>query len=150
MTRRRNVLLSLAAILVVCFLSSAARAQGAWPGHGALGDQLLYARGYGSVGMLYSLGYVPVPPYFALHPPVYYSYPVPRPYGYSPYAYPGTVMTPEWKPAAPQEIINPYVEPDPTSTSTDGKMANRAQTIINPFVQQNGTADSDLVGIVKP
>lgn len=28
------------------------------------------------------------PPYFALYPPVYYSYPVRRPYGLSPYAWP--------------------------------------------------------------
>ena len=34
-------------------------------------------------------------PYFAAHPPVYYSYPVPRTYGYSPFAYPPYVMTPE-------------------------------------------------------
>ena len=33
----------------------------------------------------YSSEYVP---YYAMHPPVYYSYPVPRPYGYSPFAYP--------------------------------------------------------------
>src|SRR5436305_2234169 len=34
-------------------------------------------------------------PYFALHPPVYYSYPVPRTYGYSPFAYGPEVMTPD-------------------------------------------------------
>ena len=36
-------------------------------------------------------------PYYAAHPPVYYSYPVPRPYGFSPYAYPPGTMTPEPK-----------------------------------------------------
>ncbi len=41
-------------------------------------------------------------PYFALHPPVYYSYPVPRTYGYSPFAYPPGVMTPES--AAPEPV----------------------------------------------
>ena len=37
---------------------------------------------------LYSVGAIPTPPYFALHPPVYYSTPVPRAYGYGPWAYP--------------------------------------------------------------
>ena len=49
-------------------------------------------------------------PYFAAHPPVYYSYPVPRTYGYSPFAYPPYVMTPEvGGESAPVEITNPYV-----------------------------------------
>ena len=33
-------------------------------------------------------------PYFALFPPVYYSYRVPRTYGYSPFAYPPGILTP--------------------------------------------------------
>ena len=48
-------------------------------------------------------------PYFAEHPPVYYSYPVPRPYGFSPYALPAGVMPAELQVSPkPQEIINPY------------------------------------------
>lgn len=35
-------------------------------------------------------------PYHAVHPPVYYSHIVPRPYGYSPYAYVPGVVTPEF------------------------------------------------------
>ena len=66
-------------------------------------------------------------PYFAQHPPVYYSHPVPRPYGFSPYAYPGWVRTPDarYSEAAsvsrvarspeprvePLRIVNPYVDP---------------------------------------
>ena len=49
-------------------------------------------------------------PYFSAHPPVYYSYPVPRTYGYSPFAYPPYVMTPDLgEDSAPVEITNPYV-----------------------------------------
>lgn len=47
-------------------------------------------------------------PYFSLHPPVYYSYPVPRPYGYSPWAYPGWTETPHVPSAEPQTLVNPY------------------------------------------
>ena len=49
-------------------------------------------------------------PYFAAHPPVYYSYPIPRTYGYTPFAYPPTVRTPDISLASsPQTIVNPYV-----------------------------------------
>lgn len=58
-------------------------------------------------------------PYFAAHPPVYYSQPVPRTYGYSPFAYTPTTMTPEVvTTVAPVEIINPYV-PSSTKESAD-------------------------------
>jgi hypothetical protein len=85
-------------------------------------------------------------PYFALHPPVYYSYPVPRTYGYSPFAYPPHVMTPEFAGAPqPLEIINPHVEgPEakPTnSTKPDRAAATSARVeplvVINPFVAPN-------------
>jgi hypothetical protein len=81
-------------------------------------------------------------PYFALHPPVYYSYPVPRTYGYSPFAYLPGVMTPDVMiDPQPLEIINPHVP----STKSD-KPAAKADTtaaasrqpeplvIINPYV----------------
>jgi hypothetical protein len=53
--------------------------------------------------------YAPIPlradqpiPYYAVHPPVYYSHIVPRPYGYSPYAYVPGIVTPQselWGPS---------------------------------------------------
>jgi hypothetical protein len=62
--------------------------------------------GYGACG---NDGYNDHIPYFALHPPVYYSVPVARTYGYSPFAYPPSVMTPPVEEGGPQEITNPYV-----------------------------------------
>jgi hypothetical protein len=94
-------------------------------------------------------------PYFAAHPPVYYSTPVPRTYGYSPFAYPPGVRTPEVAGgcAQPVEIINPYVpssteESAPANKTTSKTIRNRTishgeaatqeptgpMTIINPFV----------------
>jgi hypothetical protein len=82
-------------------------------------------------------------PYYALHPPVYYSYPVPRTYGYSPFAYPGCVMTPEMcGEVQPLEIINPYVPSDPegkAASTTKDRTANASRqpeplVIINPYV----------------
>jgi hypothetical protein len=92
-------------------------------------------------------------PFFALHPPVYYSYPVARPYGYSPFAYPGWVTTPASEEEGSKEIINPFVPPktapskkaQPTAAPTaDDSAASGAvvadsprdtvHLIINPYV----------------
>ena len=123
-----------------------------YAGIGSLGYSFGNVFGYGFGGFAaaspYSLGQVPVPPYFSLHPPVYYSHPVPRPYGYSPYAYPGWVGTPDLAaaPPCPQELDNPYVAP--TNAKADestpaGKSAKsdefasydpKPQHIVNPYV----------------
>jgi hypothetical protein len=93
---------------------------------------------------------MPLPPYFALHPPVHYSLPVPRTYGYSPYAYPGWVPTPEVEvPVQPQEILNPYVEPQAEPAS--GQTASRAKLIVNPFVEQRmSPREGTLATVVAP
>ncbi|OHB77571.1 MAG: hypothetical protein A2W31_01550 [Planctomycetes bacterium RBG_16_64_10] len=81
-------------------------------------------------------------PYFAEHPPVYYSYPVPRTYGYSPYASPPTYTEPELR-VDPVIIPNPYVPVEPTSTGK-AKPADRSAAkpghsvplvITNPYFQ---------------
>jgi hypothetical protein len=107
------------------------------------------------------------PPYFALHPPVYYSYPVPRTYGYSPFAYPGCVPTPDLHLglADPGAISNPYV-PDSQSpvdpedgpqlpgaeptASRDRTASTRPLRIRNPFVETATAAaplPADLPGL---
>jgi hypothetical protein len=81
-------------------------------------------------------------PYFAAHPPVYYSYPVPRTYGFSPFAYPPNVMTPEVADAAqPLEIINPYVPSTqqkaaekPADQTAAAKSQPEPLVVLNPFV----------------
>ena len=93
-------------------------------------------------------------PYFAMFPPVYYSMPVPRTYGWSPFAYPPGTMTPEVQTAVPEVIINPYVpqqsqaEPSSNKTASTGSAAERVRTkpepkvIINPFVTSLKTAST--------
>jgi hypothetical protein len=82
-------------------------------------------------------------PYFSLHPPVYYSMPVPRTYGWSPWAYPPGVMTPEVADCEPQVIENPHVEGSLQSKRgvmrkqpPADRSANvvRPKVILNPFV----------------
>lgn len=97
-------------------------------------------------------------PYFAAHPPVYYSQPVPRTYGYSPFAYTPDTRTPDVVPAMrPVEILNPYVQPSssnapatraPKTRSTKGRTISDSKpvveptgplTIINPYVSSGKT-----------
>jgi hypothetical protein len=88
-------------------------------------------------------------PYFALHPPVCYSEPVPRTYGYSPFAYPPGVMTPEVS-CAPQPVTinNPYVPSATPAASPAGATPDRSAAttsaveplvVINPYVMQSGS-----------
>ena len=96
--------------------------------------------GYG-YGYLYSnLDYKI--PYFAAYPPVYYSYPVPRTYGHSPFAYPPGTITPEIvkAPVQPTTILNPYVKQNDAADGekTDKTAAAAVQpeplVILNPYV----------------
>src|SRR5689334_7914027 len=86
-------------------------------------------------------------PYFSMFPPVYYSLPVPRTYGWSPFAYPPGTMTPEVVVDQPQDIINPYVPQNKDSKpaakpTTSAKSAARTasyrpavpQVLINHYV----------------
>lgn len=85
-------------------------------------------------GFLYRFSYQEANvPHFALYPPVYYSDVVPRTYGYSPFAYPPYVQTPEVVPAPPVTISNPYV---PTPANPVKSDPTAAVTIRNHFVSQ--------------
>jgi hypothetical protein len=74
-------------------------------------------------------------PYFALHPPVYYSRPVPRTYGYTPFASLPDSSIFETIQAQPAPVRNPYVivvGADGTAVSSDS-----APLIVkNPFVDR--------------
>ena len=107
-----------------------------------------YGLGYYGLGgpfeMPYAMGRIPTPPYFALHPPVHYSHAVPRTYGYSPWAYPGTFMTPDVNVIEPAEVINPYVEPEASSgTEATNHVAAIPVVIRNPFVDQSGEIQAE-------
>ena len=103
--------------------------------------------GYGGFNDIYGLGLLygilsENVPYHAAFPPVYYSAPVPRTYGYSPFAYPPGVMTPEIvEHAQPLEIINPHMEKTSNAGSdpVEDKVTITPTTpeplvVINPYV----------------
>jgi hypothetical protein len=86
-------------------------------------------------GYSFGLGYHEQIPHYALYPPVYYSLPVPRTYGYSPFAYPGWVMTPEVVDEKPATIINPHVpQPDAEEKPTALRVTSNVRVIANPYV----------------
>ena len=79
-------------------------------------------------------------PFYWQYSPVYYSQPVPRTYGYSPYAYPPGVQTPEVV-VEPELTINPYVPRKKSTAEATGRVASRVKRIQNPFV---GTSASEV------
>lgn len=122
---------------------------------GLSSSSALACDGCGGLGYGFGLGYMYNSldyrvPYFAAHPPVYYSYPVPRTYGYSPWAYPPNVRTPEvvFEPQ-PLTITNPHVDAssleakasvDQTTKAepqSPGMQAPEPLVIENPFVKSS-------------
>ncbi len=125
------------AALLVASLMFTNESQAQYGYGGGISSGLPYY-GFGYSGSLYGLGYVPVPPYFALHPPVYYSHEIRRrPMGDSPYAYSARRPAPAPK---RQFSLNPFapgpvIEEGPlqTSQATDSV----AQVMQNPFYGDN-------------
>jgi hypothetical protein len=146
--KRHLLILCALAALAVCVPAKSADA-GNGCGHGGFGGCGI-GGGIGIGGYNDICGYAELYrelynnlPYFALHPPVYYSYPVPRTYGYSPFAYPPGVMTPEIAvEVQPVTIINPHVPASPekaVKTAKEDRTASKAApveplVIINPYV----------------
>ncbi len=111
---------------------------------------------------LYRNGQIPVPPYFALHPPVYYNGIDYQRYGSTPFAYPHTwwqqygygynhgppPISTAGPTAAPLVIENPHTTNDASlpEKSKDSD-ATVAAVIINPFVSENAVnVNLDHVG----
>jgi len=136
------------AILTTCLLVSSAQAIDRFgPGIGLRGfHRGQHFPGYGfesgffgyrSSSSLYGLGYIPVPPYYALHPPVYYSHPVPYPYGASPFArLPARGFEID---VSPRPIVNPYIPlgtetlPESEAPVETEATASAPKLIANPF-----------------
>lgn len=137
MTKFRLLLSSLVVLSAMALLPSESRAQ--WGGPEGIGNLC----GFGVSGTLYGLGRVPVPPYFAIHPPVYYGHRYFRSYGESPYARPARSSRPFIVSA--QLITNPFV-PQPAASGAaapqaaeqpaeGAAVASQPQMIINPYYE---------------
>lgn len=90
-------------------------------------------------------------PYFAMHPPVYYSYVVPRPYGYSPFPYPPGVRTPEIAVPKPKVIQNRFVPRPANLPEAQNRVTQQPLRIRNPFVAQAvGSPVQQTAGLASP
>jgi hypothetical protein len=101
-----------------------------------------YLFGYGATNTPGIRSFVPAPPYFALHPPVYYGQRYTRPYGDSPFA-----SWPQLQPAAgyhvhpaashAQVIANPYAAPCCLESSDTSPVVGDAAAPVQPLVIDN-------------
>lgn len=109
--------------------------------------------GFGSYGYYnYGIGpYIPAPPYFALHPPVYYGTRYTRPYGDSPFASPSQLQpSPGYVPTRhveralilnnPSCTVTPIVPstapmPTPANTVPASPVVVKPLVIDNPYFQ---------------
>ncbi len=131
-TRAALLVFALAAVAA----SQAAAADGP-VGYGGWGHWAYYFPNY----PLYGREYIP---YYALHPPVYYSFPIPRTYGRSPFAYPpcGCGPEPVLEVAQPKVITNPFVDhSEVPHASTPRSAAIQPKRVINPYVNTAHAAD---------
>ena len=143
LTLRRTLLLAVA-LMIPLATSQDASAQCGLNGCGGYGYGCAF-----DIGRLYRVLADNVP-HYAAFPPVYYSLPVARSYGYSPFAYPPGYPTPEVSVAQPQTIENPYMNDQPANGSGDGAAAEDTTTSIeaptpplvinNPYVTGLQTA----------
>lgn len=116
------------AIVATALITSAAQAQQPYGGYGCGLGSMWYP------GMWYNVYSTESIPYYQLHPPVYYSQPVPRAYGWSPFAYPPGVLTPEVvETAAPQVQANPFVPKSSVSEDDERVAGTQPLRITNPF-----------------
>ncbi|MCA9192597.1 MAG: hypothetical protein KDB03_12570 [Planctomycetales bacterium] len=97
---------------------------------------------YGYRGFNFSApAYGPTPPYFALHPPVYYGARYTRPYGVSPYAaWPQLQANPSYapRPAVDQTrlLANPYCSTEGNVVPSSGPANSGPLVINNPYYNQ--------------
>ena len=122
MNRLRAFILGVGLIGCIDAAASSAHAQFFAPSYG-------FAGGTGP----YNLYTQDTPPFYAMYPPVYYSRPVARTYGFSPFAYPPGVPTPQNFASAPQgvqtsEIYDSNAPPGPADA-----LAAAPLMIENPY-----------------
>jgi hypothetical protein len=137
--------LSTSAALALCLAASTASADCGGYGIGNCSFGNLNA--FGASGSLYGSGYLPVPPYFAIHPPVYYSHQYYRPYGWSPFAQPGYIAPAMLRPE-PRLVVNPHVKDVKVKMAPKDNTA-RSEMIVNPYFVKAGTTGQGLVTAEK-
>ena len=138
--------MQLTKILLPCLLLVAVSASARAGDCGNLA--LAYLYGYNAHVQTQSFG--PAPPYFAIHPPVYYGQRYYRPYGASPYAaWPQLQANPDYAPRAGSQptsggmiITNPHFAESVVPAVVEKPVSNRVVEpliIDNPYFQAQET-----------
>ncbi len=84
-------------------------------------------------------------PYYAVYPPVYYSHPVSRPYGQSPFAAPPEERSPgheEPIDGGPLVVVNPFAADEAGATPLESSSPKWLR-IKNPFATDNAATDRE-------
>lgn len=133
--------MKLAKLLLPCLLAFSCPAAA----HATDNLALAYLFGYGGLNGARMQAYVPAPPYFAVHPPVYYGQRYARPYGASPYAaWPQLQPNGSYAPqpqaayaAPPQCILNPYHVSAQADAAAETVLQAAPATPVEPLVIDN-------------
>jgi hypothetical protein len=143
MTMANSLIHKIVTSLIVCFAASVAweASTHAFDGFGPCSPYTFPWFGYGNNGpAAYALGNIPAPPYFALHPPVYYSHPQPRTYGHSPFASSCDCHHAGRSATMARVVVNPYTPAAPTTSAANtDKVAGAMKRISNPFYEKPGS-----------
>lgn len=131
---KRLLLLAVAITAVSIMAESNANAQGYLNGY-QFGTGVSWNRGYRVQDREQQ-------PFFARHPPVYYSHIVKRPYGVSPYPAPAGIMPVEMQIVTPDPltVANPFfnkqVAPvkQSTNSESESKTENKTTWVVNPHL----------------
>jgi hypothetical protein len=121
-------------VVFLALVTSVAAGQDLWP-CGGFGCGPWY-------GQMACFGWYPwggrfeKPPYYALNPPVYYTCPVSRPYGYSPFAYSPYSVGNRPESGGPVTVLNVYLGQQAPETASKGPTAPRPLRVQNPFLAQ--------------
>lgn len=102
---------------------------------GGFGGPYLYGAGYGL------FVYERLPQY-SLFPPVYYKHPTPRPYGYSPYAYPPGFTTPDVGAKSHGTVVINHYVPQSSSANEPADRQQEPLVINNPYVKAKAQASA--------
>ncbi|HTU26872.1 MAG TPA: hypothetical protein VMF30_15805 [Pirellulales bacterium] len=95
----------------------------------------IFAPSYGFAGGTgpYNLYIQDTPPFYAMYPPVYYSQPYSRSYGWSPFAYPPGFGTPQTSLTSPQGVQTSAVYDQNAVPAPETVAVVQPLTIENPF-----------------
>jgi hypothetical protein len=135
--RRKPIIRPIPILAVLTLLAVGSVCQGWWP-YGGLPSAGWFPGCFPRSSDLERL------PHYTLFPPVYYSHPVPRTYGYNPFA-----SLPELKTILEIDSGGPMIVRNPCTRSAAGSEASLESSANGPLVVRNPFVDRDKTDLDK-